>query len=102
LGNFPTFQAVTELEWSLRRTSFTVAGAYIGERSRWLAVDDPVDGPITFIGNAPAAFGLHLFVRHSLSDRSQIQMGLYNLTRARFYEGYPAATTGFIGWEYRY
>lgn len=102
LANFPAFQAVSELEWSLKQTSLTLTGAYIGARPRTITVDDAVDGQVTFVGDARAAFGLHFFARHRISDRAQLQAGIFNLTRARFYEGYPAATTGFFGWEYRY
>lgn len=102
LANFPRLQSHTELQWQNRNTSVTLALSYMGKRPRAVTVTDQFQNTVTYIGEADEALGVHLFSRFQINDDLKFVFGLYNLTQARFYTGYPAKTTGFFGFEYRY
>lgn len=102
LPNFPLFQAAAEFDWSPGDTVITASVNYVGARPRAFSRTQTSGELVTYVGDAPGALGIHLFGRHKFSQSTLLSFGLYNLTKARFYEGYPAATTGYIGFEYRY
>lgn len=102
LPNFPLFQAAAEFDWSPGDTVLTASINYVGARPRAFSRTQTSGELVTYVGDAPGALGIHLFGRHRFSKSTLLSFGLYNLTKARFYEGYPAATTGYLGFEYRY
>ncbi len=102
LPNFPLFQAAAEFDWSPGDTVLTASINYVGARPRAFSRTQTSGELVTYVGDAPGALGIHLFGRHKFSASTLLSFGLYNLTKARFYEGYPAATTGYLGFEYRY
>jgi hypothetical protein len=102
LPNFPGVQGLAELEWSRGNTLLTASLAYVGRRPRAFTRTATGGGLVTYVGTADEAIGLHLFARHRFGPSSSLLLGVFNLTKARFYEGYPASTTGFLGFEYRY
>lgn len=102
LANFPRLQANIKYESVLGSTTYTVGLAYLGPRPRAVSVRDISGDLVTYVGEAEAALGINVFALQKIRPGVNMMLGAFNLGRAKFYTGYPARATGFLGIDYRF
>lgn len=101
LPSFPALQSIGRLDWTGPAFDIGLEVAYVGKRTRMVTTSSG-GTPITFVSDAPAATGIHLFLHRRMGRDSDLTFALFNLGKANFYPGYPASTTGLLGMAFRF
>ncbi len=101
IPNFPRFQGSLRFDWTNRDWNFGLEVQHIGSRQQAFTVN-PGSGNVTYLTTASPATALNLFLNHRAGRNLAFTLGIFNLTKANFYAGYPGSTTGVFGYEYHF
>jgi tetratricopeptide (TPR) repeat protein len=101
MPNFPRLQGTARLEYSSGEWFGGFEFNYVGNRKAVLPGTSS-GNDITYVVRAPATAGVHFFLNRKIGRYANATFMLFNLGRANFYPGYPGATTGVLGIEYKF
>ncbi|MBC8066075.1 MAG: TonB-dependent receptor [Chlorobia bacterium] len=101
MPNFPSFQGSAIIDWAKGGWSMALEMQYLGERRRAVTVNTML-GDVTYLSDAPSVTGLHLHSRYRVGNDVSLFFSVFNLTGVGFYPGYGGATTGVLGFQYRF